>query len=61
VDHIHAGPVVRKLEGDPEMRLFAKGQSQPGLSLSRSIGCTSGMACGLVPEPDTWEYDLLTN
>lgn len=52
---------MRKVEGDAEMRLFARGQTQPGVALSRSLGCTSGMAVGMTPEPDCWEYEVQNN
>jgi len=55
------GGEVRKVEGDNDMRLFARGQTQPGINLSRTIGCTNGMAVGMVFEPDCWEYEMQPN
>lgn len=55
------GGEVRKVEGDNDMRLFARGQTQPGINISRTIGCTNGMAVGMVSEPDCWEYEIQPN
>lgn len=50
---------VRKLEGDIQHRVFAKGRVYPGLTMSRALGCTIGVNLGLSIEPECFEQDLM--
>ena len=50
VDHIHAGTVVGKLEGDPDMVVTPS--SERGRALIRSVSCWRGSALTIdTPEP----------
>jgi len=54
-----SGGEVRKLEGDLQHRVFAKGRVFPGLTMSRMLGCTVGQGLGLSSEPECFEQDIM--
>jgi len=54
-----AGGEVRKLrEGSGAARVFACGQDRPGLALTRSLGASAAMDCGVTAEPEVSAYRL---
>lgn len=53
-----SGGTVTKLPGDVPYRVYVKGQGQPGLAMTRSIGDISGEAAGIIPVPEVSSYTL---
>ena len=45
-------------KGVGPFRVFIKGQENPGLAMSRSIGDIEAKTCGVIPNPQIIEYDI---
>lgn len=53
-----SGGTVTKLPGDVPYRVYVKGQGQPGLAMTRSIGDLSGEPAGIIPVPEISSYKI---
>lgn len=52
------GGEVRKLHRNSGQRVFARGQDRPALALTRSLGASAAVDCGVTAEPEVSAYQL---
>eukprot|EP00931_Biecheleriopsis_adriatica_P050164 TRINITY_DN29032_c0_g1_i1.p1 TRINITY_DN29032_c0_g1~~TRINITY_DN29032_c0_g1_i1.p1 ORF type:complete len:1061 (+),score=199.12 TRINITY_DN29032_c0_g1_i1:52-3234(+) len=54
----HGGEIRKLRENSGAARVFARGQDRPALALTRTLGASAAIECGVTAEPDVSAYRL---
>lgn len=54
----HGGEIRKLRENSGAARVFMKGQDRPALALTRTLGASAALECGVTAEPDVSAYRL---